>query len=453
MWSPYGRSPELAIERSALLLPGRHRIEVRAREVGRPETTDSTPVVLRPTLYSRVGMPAGPEARATDSKTVGVGVPGEPEERGCNCRVGGEGGALGGLLLVVVALLGLRARRAGLARLVLLLCLSPSAGCSCSGGDDDALEVPGSVRGGRGRARADRAVELDRGLRRSRGGRGVRGVTRRSGRGGARRGRRRRQLPRGRRPPSDPVPTFAPDGYRSGVTEEGPDVGAYTSIALHQGRALVELSRSHRAALAPGGRDRGRLAGERGGQRPDQRRGRGPVQLARDWRRRRSGHRVHGHRARGGRERGRSRGAAALRGGQRSAAERAGRLGGDRARRGSGVAAQACAARGTIRAQDGDGERCTAASDGCAEPCGDEEACVGDTCVATVPDPAGLRSADRDWPVRLARAPAGWFARGGLLRPHARRSRSADTAGRRVGEGRGRCRRGERHRHVRRCAG
>ncbi len=46
LWSPFVRNPRLRIARPALWIEGRHRIEVRARLVGRPETLDPSPAVL-----------------------------------------------------------------------------------------------------------------------------------------------------------------------------------------------------------------------------------------------------------------------------------------------------------------------------------------------------------------------------------------------------------------------
>jgi hypothetical protein len=384
MWSPYGRSPELSIERRALLVPGRHRIEVRAREVGRPETTDLTPAVLRPMLYSRVGTPASAEARATDPKTVGVGVPGEPDAQGCGCRAGGDGGALGGVMIIVAALLGMGARRGRAA--VLLLCLSSSAGCSCSGGDDDALECEdqceqGEVeRGPTGRwnsiaVSGDRVVAAayEESL-------GDLVVVELGAEGGDASFRVVDGLP------PDPVPTFSPDGYRSGVTEEGPDVGAYTSIAMHDGRAMVSYhDLTHLRLLLAAESDDGWQVSEVDSD-PSSGAAVGlysSLVLGAD------GAPAIAYMATG------------LEGGEIE--------GGRVAQLRYAVASTAqpggpddwevtvldevpvsCAGlcgEGTICAQDGEAERCTAASDGCAEPCGDEEACVGDSCVPTVPDP------------------------------------------------------------------
>lgn len=46
LWSPYTASPRVTLSRKLFWLQGRHVVEVRAREVGRPETTDAEPAVV-----------------------------------------------------------------------------------------------------------------------------------------------------------------------------------------------------------------------------------------------------------------------------------------------------------------------------------------------------------------------------------------------------------------------
>ncbi len=50
LWSHFTREPKLAISRPELWLAGHHRIEVRARMLGMPETTDLTPAELSATI-------------------------------------------------------------------------------------------------------------------------------------------------------------------------------------------------------------------------------------------------------------------------------------------------------------------------------------------------------------------------------------------------------------------
>ncbi|MBI5526514.1 MAG: hypothetical protein HY897_09275 [Deltaproteobacteria bacterium] len=46
LWTPYQRGPEIVVSDPILVLQGRHRLDVRARMTGRPETTDPTGVRL-----------------------------------------------------------------------------------------------------------------------------------------------------------------------------------------------------------------------------------------------------------------------------------------------------------------------------------------------------------------------------------------------------------------------
>ncbi len=290
LWSPYSRDPEPSLSRPSFWLQGRHRIEVRARVVGRPETTDLTPVVLEPvidTLPPRLALrsltrdtvwvmatdnvtrrpdveyrlaggawhAAGPapvridlhgepasalEVRATDQRgnlaraTVADSPTLVPGGAGAGCSLGrGSGGGLGGLLLLFAVVLGLRRRGRSAALLVALLAVLPTSGCSCGGdttGDYDALNG-GVERGPTGRwssiaAYQDRVViaayeqslgdlvlvepDADGNLTY----RPIAGVP-------------------------DEEPVYDPDGYRGGILQAGPDVGAWTSIAMPDGQIRV----------------------------------------------------------------------------------------------------------------------------------------------------------------------------------------------------------------------
>lgn len=238
MWSPFTRSSRVTLARDALRLPGRHRLEVRAREVGRPLTVDATPVVLSPVLYQ----PGGAPAQATDA-------PGAPHQvigfhgaasQGCNCDAGGgAGGGLAALVILALSLVGLGRRRrapasATAAVLVFAALAGLVSGAGCGGGDKSSCAggtcMDGEVqRGPTGRwssiatdgARAVVAAYDDTlgdlvlfdltSLHYV----AVDGV------------------------PDDAQPTFDPSGYRGGVAEPGPNVGAYTSVALSSGRALI----------------------------------------------------------------------------------------------------------------------------------------------------------------------------------------------------------------------
>ena len=234
LWSPYTRNPELVLSRQVFWLPGQHRIEVRAREVGKSWTTDPTPVVLRAVLHPDGQLPDRPRP---------IEFHGQSSGGGCDCAAGlGARGAGGALLLLAVVLLGVSrrarraARRTALPLLLLGLAALAPAGCSCggtttcSGPDGECLE--GEVeRGPLGRWDSI-AIDGDRAVvaayEESLGDlvlidvsgdtwtyEVIDGV------------------------PADVLPVYKPDTYRGGVIEAGPNVGAWTSVTLRDGLVRV----------------------------------------------------------------------------------------------------------------------------------------------------------------------------------------------------------------------
>ncbi|HEU5056730.1 MAG TPA: MYXO-CTERM sorting domain-containing protein, partial [Kofleriaceae bacterium] len=229
-WSPYTAARRVTLSRPWLELPGRHRIEVRAREIGRPLTGDRTPRVLEVSLYAAPGVPA----RAGDGRVTAPVVQFHGQgQSGCDCRAGGGSGA-GLALLVLAVLVGLR-RRSGALLLAIVAALSPACSCGsddveCNGPDGECMEgeVP---RGPTGRWSSldmdgDRLVAaayeeslgdlvfIEVGDDLAQEVEVVDGI------------------------PDGTLPTYA-GGYRGGVVEAGPDVGAYTSIKLRDGNALI----------------------------------------------------------------------------------------------------------------------------------------------------------------------------------------------------------------------
>jgi MYXO-CTERM domain-containing protein len=232
MWSPYTRASRVALSRPWFTVTGEHRIAVRARERGKPLTTDRTPQVVTASLYGAPGVPArvGPERAPEVVQFHGTG------SGGCDCRVGGDGAGPGTIALLIAAVLfGLRRRRAWPVALCLAAALAAS-GCSC-GGDTECNGPEGSCmegevpRGPTGRwnsldVSADRLVAAayeetygDLVLVEMNGD-----------------GDLEYQVVDGI--PQGTLPTYD-GGYRDGVVEPGPNVGAYTSIALRDGRALI----------------------------------------------------------------------------------------------------------------------------------------------------------------------------------------------------------------------
>lgn len=317
LWSPYTRSRQVTLDRDAFWLQGRHTIEIRAREVGRPETTDPTPVVFEPIVdtvppevvvtrptadavqvmatdnvskkrlrmryrlaggdWAEAPVPAAIElgGQAPESLEIEVfdetgnargvtgdgltrpvvGFHGSGGEGGCECRSGQRPGA-GGLLLCALTLLGLmgrtwRRRLAALARraapmLVLVIAAGMLPACNCGGTpgpsceNDECLE--GEVeRGPTGRwssVAADSSRAVVSAYDETLGDLVVIDITADPYVYTAVDG-----------VPPDVAPVYEPDTYRGGVTQPGPDVGGWTSIALAGGQARVAYQDRDNGAL------------------------------------------------------------------------------------------------------------------------------------------------------------------------------------------------------------
>lgn len=230
-WSAWSPGRRQTVRSSALWLSGLHRVEVRARRIGIPESIDATPVVLEVAVGDRQA-----EARPRGA------FHGTASNSGCTCDGGGGPGAALPLALALAVMLSRRVRRApgrllrssrriaGAVWLVALACLP---GCSCGNtprcGDDC---LPGEVaHGGLGRftsiaADGDRVLvaTYDSLL----GDLVVADAT---------------DPARPRLTAVDGVPTeltpMHDGGYRDGIVEPGANVGAWTSIALSGSRARV----------------------------------------------------------------------------------------------------------------------------------------------------------------------------------------------------------------------
>lgn len=220
LWSPYTPERQVTLARESFHISGEHSIRVRARQQGQPRSTDMSPVHLSATFYTSPGQTA---------------FHGKSSGDGCACN---SSRSHSGWLLPLFALLLFAARRhakkllSPLA-LVALVALSGEA-CTCSSNTvacpDGCLE--GEVeRGPIGRYNslaADQgrvvAAAYDEGLgdlvfieRDPEEGlyyRAIAGV-----------------------PPD--APTYEPDTYRGGVAADGPDIGIWTSIQLHEGLARI----------------------------------------------------------------------------------------------------------------------------------------------------------------------------------------------------------------------
>jgi hypothetical protein len=243
-WSAWSTNARPTLRSNVFWLPGRHTIDVRARQINKPETIDTTPVSLDVVLG----------ARALRSSPV-HGFHGQPGMGGCTCDAGGTSplSAAPFALLVLALVLPLRRiahrmrrvlsmRRLGALTWFVVIALVP--GCSCGSapcGDSDCL--PGDVEhGGLGRwtsiAGDDGRVIVatyDQGL----GDLVAADVT----------------------DPASPVlhvvdgipegisATHDPSSYRDGVEDPGPDVGAWTSIAISGGLAKIAYQDREAGAL------------------------------------------------------------------------------------------------------------------------------------------------------------------------------------------------------------
>ena len=224
-WSPY---PAQTVAPRTLWLPGVHRVEVRARQRGEPDTADPTPVVLE--------VPIGTQVLARQK----AGFHGAPGEGGCNCATGGGGAGDAVPAILVLGLLALRRRRRApiarrtwrrIATATLVLAMGAALpACDCGGtppcGDQDCLpgEVPLGVVGRYNAAATDGTrtvvstydaflgdlvvadVAADLRLTFT----AVDGIP-------------------------DETPTYDPSTYRGGIATQGPNVGTYTSVALRDG--------------------------------------------------------------------------------------------------------------------------------------------------------------------------------------------------------------------------
>jgi MYXO-CTERM domain-containing protein len=237
-WTAWGTNRHPVIKAHLLELPGVHHIDVRAREKGLPETTALVPVRLTVEL-------GAPRVAAN----TGAGFHGQAGQAGCACDAGTSPGAAAPLALLVVGMLvgrrrSSRRRVRRLARsamrlgpMVWLIALACLPGCSCSShpcGDTSCM--PGEVqRGAVGRwtsiagddkrvmvATYDQvlgdlvAVDVTDPMNMKF--TAVDGI------------------------PTDASPTYDPSTYRGGVADAGPNVGAWTSVALsnHEGKIAYQ---------------------------------------------------------------------------------------------------------------------------------------------------------------------------------------------------------------------
>lgn len=312
LWSAWSPAATQVVSSERFWLQGKHQLEVSARRKGQPGSADPTPVVLEAVIDTIAPVAtveqdgdlvrvSGHDDVSGDALTVRWRWPGQdwqvmaapvvievgkralaalelevideagnasptrgssavarsdfhgaPGEGGCNCAAGGgaaDGLGFGAMALVVGLALARprRRRRRGaprwLAAALFVLAAGTLPACDCGGqaacGDQDCL--PGSLSHGaigkwNAAARdAERTVFTtydeslgDVVLGELTGGEPtfyvVDGVP-------------------------DEIPTYEPSTYRGGVQQPGPDIGAYTSVALAGGKVLVAYQDRERKAL------------------------------------------------------------------------------------------------------------------------------------------------------------------------------------------------------------
>lgn len=299
-WTPYSRDDRMTLSRNIFWLQGRHKIEVRAREVGQPRTTDSSPVVLSPVIdtlppvvsFDRgagevtvnthdnvpdqelrveyrwsdsgwrqaTGSPAEVDAASHDPRNLEVRVTDEAGNvtttspavigfhgtsqgsSGCNCNTSG---GPGGIMLLLLCLLGLsrRSRRALTralrpALLVIVAGALGGPGCSCGGANTNVCSGEGGqcIDGEPDMGPVGRWDSIAVSPDRT--------VVAAYDQGNgdlvlvdvASDGTMTYQAVDGV-PVEEPV--YDPSTYRGGVVGAGPDVGAWTSVVLQNGLARI----------------------------------------------------------------------------------------------------------------------------------------------------------------------------------------------------------------------
>ncbi|NVB78476.1 MAG: hypothetical protein HOV81_08800 [Kofleriaceae bacterium] len=229
-WSGWSRATRQVVSSRVFWLPGVHKLEVRSRQIGNPDTLDPEPVLLELPLGTGEPLHTGTPVART------VGFHGQAGASGCSCDSGGS--ANGALFALVIGLILVpwrrvkRALRLGPAMWSAVIALLP--GCSCGSDPCGSMEcLPGEVEhttGGRWTSIAsdDKRVMVatyeqllgdlvvvdatDPGNLKYTVADGI---------------------------PEGVTPTFSPDTYRGGVADAGPNVGAFTSIAIGGGTARV----------------------------------------------------------------------------------------------------------------------------------------------------------------------------------------------------------------------
>jgi hypothetical protein len=245
-WSPWSSNAHPVLSPQTFWLPGMHHAEVRARIAGRAETTDDQPVTVQ--------IPIGPQK----STALANAAPfhGQAGGTGCGCdstRGGAANGALMALVILLIVAPMRRVRRAlkrlGMSAWLAALACLPACDCGSKPCGSTAC-MPGEVAHSPGKwtsiAGDDKRVMVatydpqngdlvvvDATNTQKLAYKVVDGL------------------------PEGASPTFDPGTYRGGIADAGPDVGAWTSIALYNHNAYVAYQDRDAKALKFAGEDGG----------------------------------------------------------------------------------------------------------------------------------------------------------------------------------------------------
>jgi hypothetical protein len=242
-WSAWSASPRQTISRNVFWLPGVHKLEVRSRRIGRPETMDPEP--LRLDLPFGDGNPLEVKARQ--------GFHGQAGASGCSCETSSGGNGALFALAIGLVVLPLRRMKRGLRRLakhvwrlgpvVILAAIASLPGCSCGNNPCGDVEcLPGEVAPPALGRWTSIAADDNRVL--------VATYDQLYGDVVAVDATDQANLVYTVVDGVPDVPAvYEPDGYRGGIEDSGPNIGAWTSVALHGGLGRIAYQDRDEATL------------------------------------------------------------------------------------------------------------------------------------------------------------------------------------------------------------
>jgi hypothetical protein len=238
-WSPFGTRSRVTLVRDAFWRKGRHTVEVRAREVGRPDTLDPRPVLLEAQIDPGPTADEYENVLGPERQLLAFHGRAPAQSGGCGCAVGGHEGATTPLALLLLGLLPwvwFKFRRVA-ALLLTLVGLSCGGELAGQGHSDLKPVVPGTI-GRYSDLAASKGRVVVSAYEQSLGDLVVSDV----GKNGELSFRTVDGVP-------DEPPELNPYEYRGGIRGKGANVGAWTSIALFDGKARVSYQDRDAGAL------------------------------------------------------------------------------------------------------------------------------------------------------------------------------------------------------------